>query len=258
MKTKFYGIIPARYASTRFEGKPLADIGGKPMIERVFENASQSEGLSKLVVATDDARIFAAVEGFGGNVVLTKESHPSGTDRVFEAASKIISEEDRQNAVVINIQGDEPFIDPKIIDVLCQAFDDDDTQIATLVRLFDNDRDLKSNTCMKVTTDVNSNALYFSRSVIPYIRSVDNNIPLCKQFKFQQHIGIYAYRYNVLAEITQMRPSLLEKTESLEQLRWLENGFKIKVKEVEYEGHSVDVPEDIERLKVRYPKYFNK
>lgn len=251
----FIGIIPARYASTRFPGKPLALIGHKPMIQWVYENALKADVLSKLVIATDDERIANKVKGFGGEALMTADSHHSGTDRCFEAATQM-GIHPASTDVIINIQGDEPFIDPIIISQLASAFSDPDVQIATLVKPFDHDDDLFSDTCMKVVCDKNRNALYFSRSIVPFIRSRRNDQALCKQFPFLQHIGIYAYRMNVLSQLTQLEPSLLEKTESLEQLRWLENGYHIRVVTSEYKGHSVDIPNDIEKLKKLFPEKF--
>jgi len=252
----FYGIIPARYDSTRFPGKPLAAIGQKPMIQRVFENCAKAKALSKVFVATDDARIQQTVEKFNGLVVMTGKNHPSGTDRVFEAAGKIIPKDtDLSSCIIINIQGDEPFIDPDIIDQLCRLFEKEEVQIATLVRDFDNDSDIESNTTIKVALNNKNEALYFSRSQIPYLRN-KNESNVYKQFPFKQHIGIYAYRYPVLKEITALRPSSLEKAESLEQLRWMENGYKIHVAHTNYKGHSVDVPEDIINLTKIFPEYF--
>ena len=254
----FFGIIPARYDSTRFPGKPLATIGQKPMIEWVFANTAKAVALSKVCVATDDERIEKAVEQFGGLVVMTGKDHPSGTDRVFEAAGKIMpNDTDLSSCVIVNIQGDEPFIDPEIIDQLCKLFDNDDVGIATLVRNFDNDRDIASDTTIKVALNKNNEALYFSRSQIPYLR-IKNENEIYKQFPFKQHIGIYAYRYPVLKAITALKPSTLEKAESLEQLRWMENGYKIHVAQTNYTGHSVDVPGDIDNLKRIFPEYFKK
>ncbi len=252
----FYGIIPARYDSTRFPGKPLAAIGKKPMIQWVYENSAKASMLNTVCVATDDNRIENTVQEFGGRVLMTSIAHPSGTDRVFEAAEKIIpTGTDLASCVIINIQGDEPFINPDIIDQLCRMFERKEVQIATLVRDFDNDRDISSATTIKVALNKNNEALYFSRSQIPFIRSNELR-DKHTLFPFKQHIGIYAYRYSVLEKITTLEPSSLEKAESLEQLRWLENGYKIHVTHTKYTGHSVDLPEDIDDLKILFPQHF--
>jgi len=250
------GIIPARYASTRFHGKPLALIAGKAMIQWVYENASQAKSLSQLLIATDDQRIVDKSIGFGGRAIMTSEDHPSGTDRCFEAATTAGAKADDPNTIIINIQGDEPFIEAEIIDKIASAFSDPNVNIATLVRPFDSDEDLFSETCMKVVTNKAGNALYFSRSIIPFIRNPRRDKPMFEQFPFKQHIGIYAYRMSTLAKLTQLEPSNLEKTESLEQLRWLENGYSIRVLETSYKGHSVDVPSDIDKLKNTFPEIF--
>lgn len=253
----FYGIIPARYDSTRFPGKPLAAIGTKSMIQWVFENSARTTLLKEVYVATDDERIEKAVQNFQGKVLMTGKKHPSGTDRVFEAASQIIPAGlDKNSTIIINIQGDEPFIDPNIIDQLCRLFDNGEVQIATLVRDFDNDKDIASDTTIKVVLNKKNEALYFSRSQIPHLRTSGTQKDLHNQFPFKQHIGIYAYRYSVLEEITKLKPSSLEKAESLEQLRWMENGYTIHVAHTNYIGHSVDVPEDIHDLKKIFPKCF--
>lgn len=253
---KTIGIIPARYASTRFHGKPLALIAGKAMIQWVYENASKATSLSQLLIATDDQRIVDKSNVFGGNAVMTSEEHPSGTDRCFEAATIAGASADDANTIIVNIQGDEPFIEAAIIDKIASAFSDPKVNIATLVRPFDSDEDLFSETCMKVVVNNEGNALYFSRSIIPFIRNPRRDKPMFEQFPFKQHIGIYAYRMNILAQLTKLEPSILEKTESLEQLRWLENGYSIKVLETSYKGHSVDVPSDIDKLKNTFPNVF--
>lgn len=241
-KLKFIGIIPARYASTRFPGKPLADICGKSMIERVYTQAHKE--LDDVAVATDDERIADAVNAFGGNVVMTSTHHRSGTDRCFEAYRNLGSDAD----VIINIQGDEPFIEPSQIAAIKNCFDAPDTQIATLVRKFDATKGFEalfdSNT-PKVVMDNNMNAIYFSRSIIPYVRNHDwkewiNNAT------FYTHVGMYAYRANVLAQITQLPQSSLELAESLEQLRWIQNGYKIKVGITDCPTIGIDTPADLE------------
>lgn len=244
----FIGIIPARYASSRFPGKPLADIGGKPMIQHVYEKASKA--LSAVVVATDDARIFDAVEAFGGKAVMTSDQHRSGTDRCFEALINMQQSFD----VVINIQGDEPFVKTEHIDVLKACFLSVETQIATLVKAFTPDDGFESlfnaNT-PKVVLNNQLEALYFSRSIIPYYRNAPHTEWLQNQ-TYYKHIGMYAYRSDVLKQLTALSPSSLELAESLEQLRWLENGFRIKVSIVDFETIAVDTPDDLERARSYY------
>lgn len=239
---KFIGIIPARYASTRFPGKPLADLGGKPMIQRVYERVSLV--LDEVVVATDDVRILNAVEGFGGRAVMTSERHRSGTDRCLEAYDKVGSKAD----VVINIQGDEPFIDPAQITSVMKCFDRPDTNIATLVRPFAMDRsysELENPNTPKVVVSDDSNALMFSRSVIPYVRGKERG-EWPATTPYYTHIGLYAYRAGVLREITALPPSQLELAESLEQLRWLQNGYSIRVAVSEAPTIGIDTPADLE------------
>lgn len=240
---KFLGIIPARYASTRFPGKPLADICGMSMIERVYRRVKLA--LDDAWVATDDDRIYDAVTAFGGNVVMTSPTHRSGTDRCYEAYRNIASKAD----VVINIQGDEPFIAPSQIEEIMKCFDDPSTQIATLARPFDPalgvDALFNPNT-PKVVFDENMFAMYFSRSVIPYVRGSEKE-EWCKKASFFTHIGMYAYRADALEQITSLPQSALELAESLEQLRWLQNGFKIKVGISDCGTIGIDTPEDLER-----------
>ena len=240
---KFIGIIPARYASTRFPGKPLAILGGKTVIQRVYEQASKS--LDEVYVATDDDRILGAVESFGGKAVMTSSSHRSGTDRCHEAFTKIGQGQD----VIVNIQGDEPFIQESQIEALKACFDDPVTQIATLVKPFtvtDGLAALENPNSPKVVVDKDMNALYFSRSVIPYLRGIDKDEWLSKHV-FYKHIGLYAYRAEVLKQITALPQSKLEVAESLEQLRWLDNGYTIKVGITDVETVGIDTPEDLER-----------
>lgn len=244
-KATFIGIIPARYASTRFPGKPLADIGGKPMIQRVYEQAKKA--LETVVVATDDERIYACVKDFGGEAVMTRADHKCGTDRCLEAWEKLNSSSD----VIINIQGDEPFIQPEQIEAIKGCFDDPETQIATLVKPFteaDSLADLENPNTPKVAIAPDGTALLFSRSVIPYLRGIDKADWL-KQGKHFRHIGMYAYRAEVLREITQLEQTPLEKAESLEQLRWLENGYKIKVAVCNTASIGIDTPADLEKAR---------
>ena len=242
---KFFGIIPARYASTRFPGKPLVVINGQTMIQRVYEQASKVKLLSKVVVATDDARIYEHVTGFGGQVEMTSELHASGTDRCFEAAQKLgIS----ANDVVVNIQGDEPFISPLQIELLCTCFDNPTVDIATLVKKIANQNELENTSTPKVIINKNRDAIYFSRSIIPHLRGKEIKEWLTDTDYFK-HIGIYGYRMKTLSEITKLPQSKLELAESLEQLRWIENGYKINTAVTEIESTAVDTPQDLEKLK---------
>lgn len=240
---KFLGIIPARYASTRFPAKPLAMLGGKTVIQRVYEQVAGV--LDDAYVATDNVRIEAAVKSFGGKVVMTSVDHKSGTDRCYEACTKIGGDFD----VVVNIQGDEPFIQPSQLQAVKSCFDDSSTQIATLVKPFSGNDDfavLENVNSPKVVVNKNMNALYFSRSIIPYQRNADKNDWL-KNHTYYKHIGLYAYRTEVLKEITSLPQSSLELAESLEQLRWLENGYTIKVGTSEVETIGIDTPQDLEK-----------
>lgn len=240
---KFLGIIPARYASTRFPAKPLAMLGGKTVIQRVYEQVSGV--MDDAYVATDDERIEAAVKAFGGKVVMTSVHHKSGTDRCYEAMTRIGGQFD----VVVNIQGDEPFIQPSQLHSIQACFQDPATQIATLVKSFtpqDGLQALQNPNSPKVVLDKNRNALYFSRSVIPYLRGVDSAEWLSRH-TYYKHIGLYAYRTEVLKEITALPQSSLELAESLEQLRWLENGYVIKAGITEVETIGIDTPQDLQR-----------
>lgn len=243
----FLGIIPARYASSRFPGKPLAMIGDKPMIQRVYEQAKKV--LADVYVATDDNRIYDAVESFGGKAVMTSDKHRSGTDRCYEAYCNVSSKAD----VVINIQGDEPFIHEEQICEIMECFDDPATQIATLVRKFDPSQGfdaLDDCTKPKVAIDNNRNALYFSRSVIPFVRNAEKK-DWPSETAFYMHVGMYAYKAAVLAEITKLPQSSLEIAESLEQLRWLQNGYKIKTGLTDKPTIGIDTPTDLEKA-IRY------
>jgi 3-deoxy-manno-octulosonate cytidylyltransferase (CMP-KDO synthetase) len=241
----FIGIIPARFASTRFPGKPLVNINGKPMIQRVYEQASKS--LKTVVVATDDQRIKNAVLNFGGQVVMTSSQHRSGTDRCAEAvelASQMFKE---KFDVVVNIQGDEPFIQPEQIKLLMSIFADKTTQIATLVKKISKSVDIFNPNNPKVIFNSQKEAIYFSRSTIPYCQNVEKDDWL-KHHQFYKHIGLYAYKYDVLKAITTLPQSLLEIAESLEQNRWIENAYKIKVEITDYESISIDTPKDLEEV----------
>lgn len=240
---KFLGIIPARYASTRFPAKPLAILGGKPVIQRVYEQVTSV--LPDAVVATDDERIAEVVRSFGGNVVMTSTEHRSGTDRCYEALTKTPGEFD----VVINIQGDEPFIQASQLQSVMDCFKDEETQIATLVKPFtpaDGYDALENVNSPKVVINKNSQALYFSRSIIPYTRNKEHKEWLAGH-TYYKHIGLYAYRTEVLREITSLPQSSLELAESLEQLRWLENGYVIKVGLTQVETIGIDTPQDLEK-----------
>jgi 3-deoxy-manno-octulosonate cytidylyltransferase (CMP-KDO synthetase) len=229
--TKIVGIIPSRYASTRFPAKPLVDIAGKSMIQRVYEQASKASSLSDVIVATDDQRIFDHVLGFGGKVVMTSSEHQSGTDRCAEVLSTL---EDMD--VIINIQGDEPFIEPEQINQLAACFQNPDTQIATLIKKMDSQVDLDSDTVVKVNRTASNKAINFSRKAFSALN------------ESYKHIGIYAYRANTLKTISKLPQSSNEIRERLEQLRWLDNGFEIQLAETEHESNSVDTPEDLARM----------
>ncbi len=238
---RFVAIIPARYASTRFPGKPLVDIGGKTMIQRVVEQVSKV--LEDVYVATDDERIQSAVLAFGGKVIMTSEHHKSGTDRCYEAYTKLKEDFD----VVINVQGDEPFIQPSQIEILKQCFLSNNTEIATLAKKMNEDDNfeiLKNANSPKLVLNKRNEAMYFSRSVIPFLRGIDGK-DWAKHHSYFKHIGIYAYRADILGELTQLEQSPLEIAESLEQLRWLENGYRIKVGFTEVETVGIDTPEDL-------------
>jgi 3-deoxy-manno-octulosonate cytidylyltransferase (CMP-KDO synthetase) len=237
---KFIGIIPARYASTRFPGKPLAILGGKTVIQRVYEQTSSV--LEEAYVATDDVRILQAVEQFGGRAVMTRTDHKSGTDRIEEAAEKIGTDAD----VIINVQGDEPFIQPSQIETLMRLFDNPATQIGTLGKRFDSIEATLNPNSPKIVTDLQGFALYFSRSIIPFVRGKEQAEWL-KSYPFLKHLGLYAYRREVLREVTQLPQSPLELAESLEQLRWLENGYRIRVGMTNVETVGIDTPEDLAR-----------
>jgi len=238
----FIGIIPARFQSTRFPGKPLVLLGEKPIIQWVYENAKMA--LSEVYVATDDDRIYQAVEAFGGKAVYTSPDHQSGTDRVAEAAGKVA--ETIHFDVVINIQGDEPFIRPEQIEGLKACFNSPKTEIATLIKPITNPAEITNINRPKVVINQNQEAMYFSRSSIPFVRDspVEEWI---NRNTFYSHIGMYAYRYDILLELTKLPTGILEKAESLEQLRWLENGYRIKTAQTQFENIGIDTPEDLEQ-----------
>ncbi len=232
-------IIPARYASTRFPGKPLALIHGKPMIQLVYEAACTSMA-NHVSVATDDERIASCVTGFGGQTVMTSPTLPSGTDRCGEAARQLGLQADD---VVINVQGDEPFITGEVINLLIKLFEDPSVQIATLTSPITRTEEVNDPNKVKIVFDKNHKAIYFSRYTIPYLRNPEQFTP-----KYFKHIGIYGYRYGTLRQLIQLPETNLEKSEKLEQLRWIENGYAIYVAECEYEGIGIDTPEDLRRV----------
>lgn len=241
---KILGIIPARYASTRFPGKPLTIINGKPMIQRVYEQSLKSDFLSDVVVATDDQRIFDAVMNFGGKAVMTSSNHNSGTDRCREVVEKIGNNYD----AVVNIQGDEPFINPEQINQIAKLISSEKSQIASLCKPIKDEDELFDENVVKVVMDNNGKALYFSRQTIPFLRKVDKNEKSwMAERTFYKHIGIYAYKVNVLKEITDQKQSGLELAECLEQLRWLENSYQIIMGVTEFESYSIDTPQDVEK-----------
>lgn len=235
-------LIPARYASTRFPGKPLATIGGKPMVVHVIEKALQISEFS--FVATDDERIFNKVKECGGEAVMTSENHKSGTDRCYEAYCKVVSQLGVDFDVVVNVQGDEPFIAPSQIMELVNCFENPEVQIATLAKRFDDSSAIFDPNKVKVVFGCDGRALYFSRNPIPYCRGVEQNEWLATT-PYYKHIGMYAYRPDALRRVTELPQGILEKAESLEQLRWLENGFRIAVRETDHESIGIDTPEDL-------------
>ena len=238
-------IIPARYASTRLPGKPLIDINGKPMVQRVYEQTKKA--FEHVVVATDDERIYKAVENFNGKVVMTSEKHQSGTDRCAEALQLYEKVSNLEFGFIINVQGDEPYIQPEQLKLLAACIRKPGSQIATLVKKIEDDEILFDRNIPKVIINTNNEAIYFSRQTIPYLRNEESNNWLQKHV-FYKHIGLYAYTKSTLLEITKLKPSKLEKAESLEQLRWIENSYKINTKITDIESVSVDTKEDLEKL----------
>ena len=245
LEKNILGLIPARFGSTRFPGKPLADIGGKPMIQRVYEQAQKE--LEYVYVATDDERIEKAVLKFGGKVVMTSEDHQSGTDRCAEALQKVKQLEKTDFYAVLNIQGDEPFISPEQIGLVAKCFNQTETELATLVKPIKHTEDLFNPNKPKVVVSKDKKALYFSRSPIPYLRSEQEKDWVDKH-QYYNHIGLYGYRSDVLMEITRLPLGQLELAESLEQLRWLENGYSIRVEETNEQAVAIDTPQDLEKL----------
>ncbi len=248
MHEDILGIIPARYASTRFPGKPLAMIGNVTMIERVCQQTEKV--LKNFCVATDDKRIYDVVQRAGYQAVMTSADHPSGTDRCAEALNTYCKNSGKTFVAVINIQGDEPFIAPEQIATLAETFDDPETQIATLIHRSTTIEDVVNPNKVKVVISTDNRALYFSRSPIPYLRGVEQSDWLTRQEYFT-HIGLYGYRVDVLGAITKLQRTPLEKAESLEQLRWLENGYSIRVRLTDSISFGIDTPEDLEELRRR-------
>ena len=239
------GIIPARYASTRFPGKPLIDIEGKTMIQRVHERAAQAQCLDQIIVATDDARIFDHVQAFGGEAVMTNPNHPSGTDRCWEVYQKIERQVSNYD-YIINIQGDEPFLAPQQIDELGAVLDGNVEIASQLISVSDH-AILFDEGEAKVIVNEQFEAIYFSRQVLPFLKGVAKE-DWHKHHVYYRQVGMYAYRADILEKITRLAVSPLEKAESLEQLRWLQNGFRIKMTQTTYESHCIDTPEDVEKV----------
>jgi 3-deoxy-manno-octulosonate cytidylyltransferase (CMP-KDO synthetase) len=243
---KILGVIPARYASTRFPGKPLALISGKPMIQHVYEKVSATAIINYATVATDDKRIFDAVISFGGNAIMTSSSHPNGTSRCHETVN-ILENKNMHFDAVINIQGDEPFIKPRQIELVAKQFRNQDIQIATLAKKLENQDELFSPNVVKVVFDNNFKALYFSRNPVPFVRNKDKQ-EWMKNHTFYKHIGIYGFRKDILKKLTRLPESKLEKAENLEQLRWIENGYSINLEITDMESFGIDTPEDLTKL----------
>jgi 3-deoxy-manno-octulosonate cytidylyltransferase (CMP-KDO synthetase) len=242
----FAGIIPARYASSRFPGKPLAMIGNKSMIQRVYDQSAKS--LNLVYVATDDKRIYDAVISFGGRAIMTSPDHQSGTDRIAEAAGLIETETGRNIDIVVNIQGDEPFIRPEQINLVKECFRDNRVEIATLIRKAEPGEDIFNPNQPKVILNKDGDAIYFSRAAIPFVRDAEKS-EWTRKHSFYKHIGLYAYRKETLNIITKLAFSPLEKAECLEQNRWLENGFRIRTAVTIWESIGIDTPDDLERAK---------
>jgi 3-deoxy-manno-octulosonate cytidylyltransferase (CMP-KDO synthetase) len=250
---QFAGIIPARYASKRFPGKPLVLIGDKMMVQRVYEQVNSS--VDTLFVATDDKRIYDEVLKFGGKAIMTSADHRSGTDRCAEAVEEIMEQTGKKIDIVINIQGDEPFIKPEQIDLLKSCFTDKGVEIATLVRKINPGEDIFNPNQPKAILDSEGNAIYFSRAAIPFFRDAEP-AEWSYRYVYYKHIGLYAYRTDVLKRITRLPVSPLEMAESLEQNRWIENGFRIKTTTTKWESIGIDTPDDLQRA-LDYLAHFN-
>ena len=245
------GIIPARFASSRLMGKPLADIGGMPMIRHTYESAKKSKLLDELIVAVDDQKVYDVVKGFGARVKMTPKDITTGSDRIAYAAKNFDT-----NDIIVNIQGDEPFIPGRMIDEAIEPLlFDKSVNVSTLAKRIDTVEELKSPSAPKVVFDYNNCALYFSRAPIPYVRDARSNLEKVRSAEVYKHIGLYVYRKDSLMEFTRLRPTDLEMTEKLEQLRMLEHGFKIKVVVTELSSLAVDTPEDLERARKYYRKF---
>ncbi len=240
---KVLAIIPARYASTRFPGKPLVDLGGKPMIQRTYERVQSVDAWCRIVVATDDLKIKEVAESFGAEVIMTREDHVSGTDRCAEVLELLGEDVD----YVVNIQGDEPFIEPAQLIELVEGFRTN-APILTLIKKIQDPATLFSVNSPKVVINAKGEALYFSRQTIPYLRGIEESEWL-NRHTFYKHIGLYAYRADVLKQLSQLIPTSLERAESLEQLRWLENGYTIQTIQTKFETVGIDTPEDLEKIK---------
>lgn len=250
---KILAVIPSRYASTRFPGKPLATIGGKSMVQRVYEQVQKATRVDKVLVATDDDRIYQHVQGFGGETIMTQPHHQNGTERCAEVIEKLYDEFD----VVLNIQGDEPFIMPEQIDQLAACFEDEETDIATLMKQTDSTEQLFSPNTAKVVYNEDFKALYFSRQPIPHLRGIPNDEWVARKVHYL-HVGVYGYRKEVLKEIVLLPLSALESLEMLEQLRWLENGYTISIRQTHHQSISVDTPEDLanaEKFLKQFPQF---
>ena len=247
------GIIPARFASTRLLGKPLADICGKPMIQHTYESAQKSKLLNEVIIAVDDEKVAQIISRFGAKVVMTPKDVASGSDRIACVAKDLPGAK-----IIVNIQGDEPFIKGEMID---QAIEpllfDRSVNVSTLAKRIDSVQDLKSPSVVKVVFDYNNFAMYFSRSAIPFVRDARTNFDRIQKAEIYKHIGLYVYRKESLLKFTELEPTDLEKTEKLEQLRMLENGYKVKVVVTEFESISIDTQEDLERARVYYSRYLN-
>lgn len=242
---KVYAIIPARFASTRLQGKPLVDLAGKSMIQRVYEQAEKAKLVNQVIVATDDSRIEEVVNSFNGKVVMTPKDIKSGSDRIALVAKNLDDAD-----IIVNVQGDEPLISPEMIDeAVLPLLQDDSIEVATLVKVITDENDLKNPNIPKVVIDEEGYAVYFSRSPIPYFREEGNHGEWLKSHTYYKHIGLYVFRKNFLLMFTSWRESLLERAEKLEQLRIIENGYKIKAVVTIYDSIPVDTPEDVERVK---------
>ncbi len=251
---KIVGIIPARFASTRLVGKPLADIGGKPMIRHTWEQAKKSKLINDIYIAVDDEKVYDIVSSFGGNAVLTDSNFESGSDRIAFVARKIPDAD-----IIVNIQGDEPFIKGRMIDEAIEPFlFDKSVKVSTLVKKITDIKELKSPSIPKVVFDYNNYALYFSRAIIPFVRDANSTMDMFHSTDFYKHIGLYVYKRKTLLKFTSWEQTDLEKIEKLEQLRLIENGVKIKVVETEFESFSIDTPEDLKKARMFYKKISEK